>query len=346
MPKVEPESGSEYSGIWVFMEHHEGEMAKVSFELLGKGRELADQRGVKLTAVLLGHNVDVLAKQAVSYGADKVIYVDSPLLTKYATEPYVEASAKLVLERKPEVFLIGATHTGRDFGSRIAVRTETGCTADATRLEWDMEKVEEKNEWELIMLRPAFGGKILAGIVCPKHRPWMASARPNTFVPLDPDTNRTGEIEKIEMDLTGDYHSRIISFEKFDDKGAQIDKADIIVAAGMGIQTKDNLKHVEEVAEAINGAVAGSRKVVDNGWLARTHQVGQTGITVRPKLYIAAGISGAVQHLAGMQESGFVVSINQDDSAPIFGVSDIGIKGDLKQILPAIAAEIKKRKGA
>ncbi|HVL49197.1 MAG TPA: electron transfer flavoprotein subunit alpha/FixB family protein [Candidatus Thermoplasmatota archaeon] len=345
MPAVTtPEEGAAYTGVWIFIEQHQGEMAKVSKELLTKGRELATQRGTTLTAILLGHNVEHLAKECVSYGADKVVLAEHKDLEKYSTEPYVEVCAKLVDERKPEVFLIGATHTGRDFGSRIAVRNHTGCTADATKLEWDMKKVEEKNEWELIMLRPAFGGKILAGIVCPKHRPWIASARPNTFEVGTPDPARKGEIEKLTPQLAGGYKSRVIRFEKIPEGGVHLDKAEIIVAGGMGLAQKENLKHVEEVAKAIGGAVGASRKIVDQGWIGRTHQVGQTGITVRPKLYIAAGISGAVQHLAGMQEAGFVVSINKDAKAPIFGVSDVGIVGDATKILPAIAAEIRRRK--
>lgn len=349
MPEIDPKNAhavAEWTGLWVFIEHHAGELAPVSRELLAKGRELADLRQVPLTGVLLGHQVDALAKEAIAYGADKVIYVEDPIFAQYATEPYVEASAKLVMERKPEVFLIGATHTGRDFGSRIAVRVHTGCTADATKLEWDLKKAQERNEWELIMLRPAFGGKILAGIVCPKHRPWIASARPNTFVPLAPEGARAGAIEKItDMRLSGKYHSRVIRFEKLAEKGAHIDKAEIIVSGGMGLAKKENLKLIEECAQALGGAVGASRKVVDAGWISRTHQVGQTGTTVRPKLYIAAGISGAVQHIAGMQESGTVVAINVDKKAPIFGFSDIGVVGDATKILPALTDEIRRRKG-
>lgn len=348
MPQIDPKNPEDvaaWSGLWVFIEHHANELASVSRELLAKGRELADQRKVPLTAILLGHNNESLAKESIAYGADKVIYVDAPVFDRYATEPYVEACAKLVNDRKPEVFLIGATHTGRDFGSRIAVRVHTGCTADATKLEWDLKKVEEKNEWELIMLRPAFGGKILAGIICPKHRPWIASARPNTFAAAPRDDTRTGEIETIrDMPLSGEYHSRVIRFEKLAEQGVQIDKAEIIISGGMGLAKKDNLKIIEDLAKEIGGAVGASRKIVDAGWISRTHQVGQTGTTVRPKLYLAAGISGAVQHLAGMQEAGTIVSINTDKNAPIFQFSDIGVVGDATKILPALTEEIKKRK--
>lgn len=350
MPQIDPKNPEEvaqWTGLWVFIEHHAGELAPVSRELLAKGRELADQRSVPLTGVLLGKSAENLAKETIAHGADHVIYVEAPVFEQYATEPYVEACAKLVNERKPEVFLIGATHTGRDFGSRIAVRVHTGCTADATKLEWDLKKAEEKSEWELIMLRPAFGGKILAGIVCPKHRPWIASARPNTFVPMPRDDSRQGTIEKItDMPLSGKYHSRVIRFEKLAEEGAHIDKADIIVAGGMGLGKKDNLKLIEQVAKELGGAVGASRKIVDAGWITRSHQVGQTGTTVRPKLYVAAGISGAVQHLAGMQESGTVVSINSDKKAPIFGYSDIAVVGDATKILPALAEEIRRRKAS
>ncbi len=349
MPEIDPKSPeavAAWTGIWVFIEHHQGKIAKVSLELLGKGRELADQRGVPLTGILLGSNVKHLSKTCVEHGADKVIYVDSPHLEKYSTEPYVEVCAQLVDQRKPEVFLIGASHTGRDFGSRIAVRNHTGCTADATKLEWDMEKAKAKGEWELIMLRPAFGGKILAGIVCPKHRPWIASARPNTFQIPAPDATRKGEVEQASVPMTGKYHSRVIKFEELPHSGAQIDKAEMIVSGGMGLGKKENLKLVEELAREIGAAVGASRKVVDAGWIDRTHQVGQTGTTVRPKLYLAAGISGAVQHLAGMQESGTIVAINNDKKAPIFQFSDIGVVGDATKILPAVTAEIARRKAA
>ncbi|HUR69231.1 MAG TPA: electron transfer flavoprotein subunit alpha/FixB family protein [Candidatus Thermoplasmatota archaeon] len=348
MPEIDPKNPAavaEWSGLWVFIEHHANELAPVSRELLAKGRELADQRKVPLTGILLGTNNDSLAKETIAYGADHVIYVDAPIFAQYATEPYVEACAKLVHDRKPEVFLIGATHTGRDFGSRIAVRTHTGCTADATKLEWDHAKVEAKNEWELIMLRPAFGGKILAGIVCPKHRPWIASARPNTFVPMERNDARKGTIEKItDMPLSGKYHSRVIKFEKLAEKGAHIDKAEFIVSGGMGLGKKENLKLIEDCARELGAAVGASRKIVDAGWISRTHQVGQTGTTVRPKLYLAAGISGAVQHLAGMQESGTVVAVNSDKKAPIFGFADIGVVGDATKILPALTAELQRRK--
>ena len=347
MPEIDPKNPqavAEWTGIWVFIEHHQGKIAKVSLELLAKGRELADQRKVPLTGILLGHDNRGLADTCIQHGADKVIYVDSPHLERYSTEPYVEVCAQLVDERKPEVFLIGASHTGRDFGSRIAVRNHTGCTADATRLEWDLKKAEEKNEWELIMLRPAFGGKILAGIVCPKHRPWIASARPNTFVPLPPDPSRKGEVEVANVPMSGKYHSRVIRYEELPESGAHIDKAEVIVSGGMGLGKKENLKLVEEVAKEIGGAVGASRKIVDAGWITRAHQVGQTGTTVRPKLYLAAGISGAVQHLAGMQESGTVVSINLDKKAPIFGYSDIAVVGDATKILPALAEELRRRK--
>lgn len=348
MPEIDPKNPADvaaWTGIWVFIEHHQGRIAKVSLELLGKGRELADQRGVALTGILLGSAHQHLSEVCIQHGADKVIYVESPHLDKYSTEPYVEVCAQLVDQRKPEVFLIGASHTGRDFGSRIAVRNHTGCTADATRLEWDMEKARTKNDWELIMLRPAFGGKILAGIVCPKHRPWIASARPNTFQELPADPGRKGEVEVATVPMTGQYRSRVIKYEELAEKGAQIDKAEIIVSGGMGLGKKENLKLVEDCARELGGAVGASRKVVDAGWIGRVHQVGQTGTTVRPKLYVAAGISGAVQHLAGMQESGTIVAINTDKKAPIFGYSDIAVVGDATKILPAIAAEIKKRRG-
>jgi electron transfer flavoprotein alpha subunit len=349
MPEIDPKNPqavAEWTGIWVFVEHHQGKIAKVSLELMSKGRELADQRGVPLTGILLGSSHKHLAKTCIEHGADKVIYVENPHLEKYSTEPYVEVCAQLVEQRKPEVFLIGASHTGRDFGSRIAVRNHTGCTADATKLEWDAEKAKAKGEWELIMLRPAFGGKILAGIVCPKHRPWIASARPNTFQETQPDPTRKGEVEQVAVPMTGKYHSRVIKFEELPHSGAQIDKAEMIVSGGMGLGKKENLKLVEDLAREMGAAVGASRKVVDAGWIDRTHQVGQTGTTVRPKLYLAAGISGAVQHLAGMQESGTIVAINNDKKAPIFQFSDIGVVGDATKILPAVTAEIARRKAA
>jgi len=327
---------SEYRGVWVFLEQREGEMARVSCELLGAGRMLADKLGEKLTGVLMGNHIEKFAYEAIYYGADEVLLVEHPVLAHYRTQPYADVLSSLIGERKPEILLIGATHTGRDLASRVAVRVKAGITADCTEFDIDTEKRL------LLMGRPAFGGKTLATIYCEAHRPQMSTGRPGIMKALPRDITRTGKIERVNFDLREeDVVTKLVEFVK--SKELNIQDAQIIVAGGRGVGGKEGFAVLEELAQALGGVVGASRAAVDAGWITNDHQVGQTGKTVSPKLYIACGISGAVQHLAGMKTSQTIVAINKDPHAPIFKVADFGIVGDLFEIVPALTEAVRKK---
>jgi electron transfer flavoprotein alpha subunit len=327
---------ADYKGVWVFAEQREGQLQKVSLELLGKGRELADKLGVELTALLLGSDIDDIAKELVAYGADKVIYADSPLLKHFTTDGYTKVICDLVNEVKPEAILVGASFIGRDLGPRVAARLATGLTADCTSLDIDPEN---KN---LLMTRPAFGGNLMATIVCGDHRPQMSTVRPGVFEKLAKDTARNGEIQKVAANLTvADIRTKTIDVVKACKDCMDIGEAKVIVSGGRGLGSKEGFELLKEVADVLDGTIAGSRAAIDNGWLDKAYQVGQTGKTVRPNLYIACGISGAIQHLAGMQDSDYIIAINKDADAPIMKVADLALVGDYKKILPEIVNEIK-----
>lgn len=322
---------SQYKGVWVFAEQREGNLLGVSIELIGEGRKIADKLGVELTAVLLGNKVDNLAEILVKYGADKVLYVENELLDLYTTDGYTKVITELVNERKPEILLIGATTIGRDLGPRLSARLATGLTADCTRLEID----EEDNK--LLQTRPAFGGNLMATIICPNHRPQMSTVRPGVMEKARYDEERKGIVEKLAVDLSKDdikaVVEEVIKSEKAD---VAIEDASIIVAGGRGLGSKEGFQLVEKLAKKLGGVVGASRATVDEGWIEHPHQVGQTGKTVRPKLYIACGISGAIQHLAGMQEAECIVAINKNPDAPIFKIADYGIVGDVSEVIPAL----------
>ncbi|KHO32060.1 electron transfer flavoprotein subunit alpha, partial [Clostridium tetani] len=310
---------ADYKGVWVFAEQRDGELQKVSLELLGKGREIADKLGVELTALLLGNKIDSIAEELVAYGADKVIYAQNPLLSHYTTDGYTKVICDLVAEEKPEIILVGATYIGRDLGPRVAARLRTGLTADCTALD-----VEEGTN-NLLMTRPAFGGNLMATIVCGEHRPQMSTVRPGVFEKLKKDAGRKGEIKKIEAKLEmSDIRTKVEDVVKITKNVMDIGEAEFLVAGGRGIGSKENFKMLEELAELLGGNVAGSRAAIDNGWIDKDYQVGQTGKTVRPMVYIAVGISGAIQHLAGMQDSDYIIAINKDESAPIMQIADLG----------------------
>ncbi|KGI38579.1 electron transfer flavoprotein subunit alpha/FixB family protein, partial [Clostridium tetani] len=295
---------ADYKGVWVFAEQRDGELQKVSLELLGKGREIADKLGVELTALLLGNKIDSIAEELVAYGADKVIYAQNPLLSHYTTDGYTKVICDLVAEEKPEIILVGATYIGRDLGPRVAARLRTGLTADCTALD-----VEEGTN-NLLMTRPAFGGNLMATIVCGEHRPQMSTVRPGVFEKLKKDAGRKGEIKKIEAKLEmSDIRTKVEDVVKITKNVMDIGEAEFLVAGGRGIGSKENFKMLEELAELLGGNVAGSRAAIDNGWIDKDYQVGQTGKTVRPMVYIAVGISGAIQHLAGMQDSDYIIAI-------------------------------------
>ncbi|RXI43429.1 electron transfer flavoprotein subunit alpha, partial [Clostridium tetani] len=299
---------ADYKGVWVFAEQRDGELQKVSLELLGKGREIADKLGVELTALLLGNKIDSIAEELVAYGADKVIYAQNPLLSHYTTDGYTKVICDLVAEEKPEIILVGATYIGRDLGPRVAARLRTGLTADCTALD-----VEEGTN-NLLMTRPAFGGNLMATIVCGEHRPQMSTVRPGVFEKLKKDVAKKGEIKKIEAKLEmSDIRTKVEDVVKITKNVMDIGEAEFLVAGGRGIGSKENFKMLEELAELLGGNVAGSRAAIDNGWIDKDYQVGQTGKTVRPMVYIAVGISGAIQHLAGMQDSDYIIAINKDE---------------------------------
>ena len=332
----EAASLDEYRGVWVVAEQRHGELSDVSFELLGKGRELADELKTELSAVLLGSGVAGMAEDLIHRGADRVHVVDDPALENFLDEPYANVVAELITRHKPEIVLTGATVLGRSLIPRVAVQVKTGLTADCTGLAIDEEGRQ------LLQTRPAFGGNIMATIICPNHRPQMSTVRHKVMSALDEDTARTGEVVEETVDarlLT----SRVeyVEFVKDLTQTINIADADIIVSGGRGLGDPSNFKLVEELAEAIGGAVGASRAAVDAGWIPYSHQVGQTGKTVQPKLYIACGISGAVQHLAGMQSAKVIVAINKDPDAPIFKIANYGIVGDLFEVLPILTRTLK-----
>ncbi|MBV7273341.1 electron transfer flavoprotein subunit alpha/FixB family protein [Clostridium sp. PL3] len=327
---------SEYKGVWVFAEQRDGNLQKVSLELLGKGRDLADKLGVELTALLLGNDIDNIAKELLAYGADKVIYAESPLLKHFTTDGYTKVICDLINEVKPEAMLVGATFIGRDLGPRVAARLATGLTADCTSLDIDSEN---KN---LLMTRPAFGGNLMATIVCGDHRPQMSTVRPGVFEKLVKDESRTGTIQKIAAKITAeDIRTRTIDVVKACKDCMDIGEAKVIVSGGRGLGSKEGFELLKEAADILGGTIAGSRAAIDNGWLDKAYQVGQTGKTVRPNLYIACGISGAIQHLAGMQDSDYIIAVNKDADAPIMKVADLALVGDYRKILPEIVSEIR-----
>ncbi|MDZ5000236.1 electron transfer flavoprotein subunit alpha, partial [Clostridium perfringens] len=288
-------SMADYNGVWVFAEQREGELQKVSLELLGEGRMIADKLGVKLTALLLGDKVNGLADTLGRHGADEVIVAENELLKHYTTDGYTKVICDIANERKPGILFIGATFIGRDLGPRVAARLSTGLTADCTVLDVDVEKAD------LLATRPAFGGNLMATIACPDHRPQMATVRPGVFSKL-PDEDREFTVENVEVKLEeADIRTKIVEIVKEAKDIVDISEANFIVAGGRGVGSKENFAILEELAEALGGTVAGSRAAVENGWIERDYQVGQTGKTVRPNIYIACGISGAIQHVAGMQ---------------------------------------------
>jgi len=328
-----------YKHILVFAEQREGNLMGVALELVGKARELADELGVDVYAALLGEDVKGICPSLIGAGADKVFLACDPLLKDYRGEAYTKVMLDIILAVKPEIVLFGATNIGRALAPRIAARLKTGLTADCTGLSIGEEK-------ELLQTRPAFGGNIMATIACSHTRPQMATVRPRVFKKPPLNSSRSGEIivEKVslkEEDLT----TRILKIVKEAGQGPKIEEAEIIVSAGRGLSDPKNLRLVEDLASALGGAVGASRAIVDANWIDSHHQVGQTGKTVCPKLYIACGISGAVQHLVGMSSSDCIVAINKDPDAPIFGVAHYGIVGDCLEILPALTAKFKEKLG-
>lgn len=337
--QVRPVAGGDvWSGVWVIIEVSNGEVAPVGWELLGEGRKLADEIGCELCAVITGHMVDSVIPEAFAYGAEKVYVIDHPVLKDYRTEPYAEAMVSLVTKYQPEIILMGATSMGRDVFPAVATKLQTGLTADCTVL-----GIDPKTKL-LLQTRPAFGGNIMATIMCRTSRPQMSTVRPRVMEMPERVDGREGELIREEFNSNeSNFHTKVIEFITADAKSAFLDKAEIIVSVGMGIGAKRNLAIAEDLAEVLGATLAGSRGAVEAGWLTHDQQVGQSGVTVRPKVYIAMGISGAIQHLVGMETSDFIIAINNDPEAPIMNVANFGIVGDLFQIVPALTAEFKKR---
>ncbi len=330
-----------YSGIWIFAEQRNGKTSTVALELLGAGRKLAEKTGERLTAVLLGHAMEEAARELVHYGADEVLYVDDPSLAQFNDGPYASVLSDLIEEHKPSIVLAGATFMGRSFIPMVASRVKTGLTADCTALDIDPET------GDLMQTRPAFGGNIMATIVCPLHRPQMATVRHKVMAAAPKDPHHKGEVHTISGVDENRMDNRTKVLEVVEDiiDTVNLAEADIIVSGGRGLGGPEGFKIIEELALALNGAVGASRSAVDSGWIPYSHQVGQTGKTVQPKLYIACGISGAVQHLAGMQASDVIVAINKDADAPIFDVATYGLVGDAFQIIPEIIRSVNASRG-
>lgn len=330
---------SEYKDVFVFAEQRDGKVQKVAFELLGKARELADTLNEKVVALLLGKNIQGAANELIASGADKVIVVDDPILDVYLTEPYTQAITQIIRDKKPAIFLLGATTIGRDLGPRLSARNVTGLTADCTKLEIDEQR-------QLQMTRPAFGGNLMATILCKDHRPQMSTVRPGVMQRMKADPNRKGEVElyKATFDMEKVNRVKIVEVVKEEKTTTDISEARILVSGGRGVGSKEGFTKLEALAKEIGGEVSSSRAMVDAGVMEQSRQVGQTGKTVRPALYMACGISGAIQHLAGMEESEYIVAINKDKYAPIFNVADLGIVGDLHKILPLVTEKIKAMK--
>ena len=337
----------DYKGVYVFAQQVDNELSGIAFELLGEAGRLAKPLNTEVTAVLLGSNVGNLVDQLAEYGADKVIVVDNPELETYRTEPYAQALTAVINEFKPEIMLVGATAIGRDLGPTVSARVATGLTADCTVLEIGDFPINpipgrEQKHNQLLMTRPAFGGNTIATIACPDHRPQMATVRAGVMQKAEPKAGAKAEV--INFDAKLEKNSKYVEIQeviKSVTETVDIMDAKILVSGGRGVGSAENFKLLEDLAEVLGGEVSCSRAVTDNGWLPVDRQVGQTGKTVRPQVYFAIGISGAIQHVAGMEESDLIIAINKDEDAPIFDVADYGIVGDLNKIVPQLTAAIK-----
>jgi len=333
---------SEYKGVMVFAEQRSGVVQKIAYELLGVGRRIADTLGEPLIALLVGSKIaDSQAKDLIAQGADTVILADDPAFAVYMTEPYAKAMALAIETYKPGIVFTGATTIGRDLAPRVSARMKTGLTADCTGLE-----IEEETR-NLLMTRPAFGGNIMATIICPEHRPQMSTVRPGVMRKLERDDKRKGTIERLAVKIVAaDKNVEILEAVVEKTAKKNIEEANVLVSGGRGLGTEENFKKLNSVASELGGLVSASRAVVDAGWATQDRQVGQTGKTVRPDVYIACGISGMIQHIAGMEDSEFIVAINKNSGAPIFEYADVGIVTDVNKLVPALVEELRTVKAA
>lgn len=328
---------SAYKGVWVFAEQRDGKIMPVVIELLGEGKKLAAEVGCELCAVLCGEGIEGLADELFAYGADKVYVADDPELSTYRTDAYTKVIYEAIEEYKPEIVLLGATHIGRDLGPCLAVKANTGLTADCTRLEIDPEDKKIKQT------RPAFGGNLMATIVCPNHRPQMSTVRPGVMEKAAYEEGRKGEVIHLNVEFKeGDIRTKVVEIVKSMKDAVSLTDAEIIVSGGMGLGKPEGFELLKQLADKLGGVIASSRAAVDAGWIDHAYQVGQTGTTVKPKIYFACGISGAIQHAAGMQNSEQIIAINTNENAPIFEIADYGIVGDLYKVIPAIIEELDK----
>ncbi|MCC8025080.1 MAG: electron transfer flavoprotein subunit alpha/FixB family protein [Clostridium sp.] len=336
----------EYKGVYIYAQQVDNRLGRIAFELLGKARELAADLDTDVTAVLIGSGIRHLADELGEYGADRVIVVDHPSLKEYMTEPYTHALAEVIRTYKPEIMLVGATAIGRDLGPRVSARTATGLTADCTKLEigdFPLNPVagREQKHNQLLMTRPAFGGNTIATIACPNHRPQMATVRPGVMQAMERKAGKRAEVVEYDPGFEANHnYVEILDIVKKVSEAADIMDAKILVSGGRGVGCPENFQMLEELAAALGGQISCSRAVVDAGWMPKDLQVGQTGRTVRPNVYVAVGISGAIQHVAGMEESDIIIAINKDETAPIFEVADYGIVGDWKKIVPDLTKKI------
>ncbi|AZS29896.1 electron transfer flavoprotein subunit alpha/FixB family protein [Butyricimonas faecalis] len=327
---------AQYKNVYVFVEQREGVIQNVGLELLGKARELADALNEKVYAMLLGHDLTTQAQECIAYGADTVLRVDAPELATYVTEPYAQAIYQIIRDNKPSIVLIGATTIGRDLGPRLSARVETGLTADCTGLEISEDR-------DLLMTRPAFGGNLMATIICKEHRPQMSTVRPGVMRMGQRDDNRKGTIEDVKINFDkSKFRVRVLETVKQTKNLVDITEAHVLISGGRGVGNAEGFDMLRAMANTIGAEVSASRAMVDAGVLGHERQVGQTGKTVRPDLYFAMGISGAIQHLAGMEESEYIIAINKDKFAPIFNVADLGIVGDVRKIVPLLTEKLKR----
>lgn len=322
---------SEYHDVWVFAEQRDNKLMPVVIELLGEAKRLANLIGCNVAAVLCGHHIEPLVNELLGYGLDKVYFADAPELKNYTTDAYTKVIYQAVMDYKPEIFLMGATHIGRDLGPSIAVKCGTGLTADCTKLEID--SVDKK----LLQTRPAFGGNLMATIICENHRPQMATVRPGIMEKTEYVSNAKGEKIELKAEFNeGELREKVLRIVKSMKETVSLTDAKIVVSGGRGLGNPEGFKLIQELADRLGGVVGASRAAVDSGWISHSHQVGQTGTTVKPDIYIACGISGAIQHMAGMQESKCIIAINKNENASIFEIADYGIVGDLYKVIPAI----------
>jgi len=326
----------EHNGLWVFVEQRDGTPAQVSLELLGKGRDLAESLEVDVTAILIGHNVSEIAEELIFYGADRVIIADDPIVKDYRTETHTEIIVEQALKEKPEILLIGATCIGRDLAPRISARLNTGCTADCTELDID------KEVRVIVATKPFFGRDLMADIICPLHRPQMVTVRQGVMELKDQDRKRHGEIVYIDVNCKEeDIKVKVLETVRAVSDSISLEEAEKVVAAGMGVGTKEGFEIVKELAKLLGAQVGATSLPVDEGWVSEDKKIGQTGKTIRPKLYIGCGVSGAIQHSAGMINSELIIAINTNPKADIFNFADYGIVGDISEIVPALIKELK-----